>query len=601
MAIDTPQPQPLTSTETGQNRGPLAQVLASGKAWTSRLSIRRKIYLGYLLPLGIAVIGTTTGIGVGRQAYELAEQRREDVIEEVALTSQLQLQLSHLRLHQQELPAALSDSVDRAETVALLQEHVPMLAQAWDELKKDYLNNHVDETAEETLLIRHLIETYDPMVARYVERLGQEISAIAAADEADLQTLQNRLQGPRDQPTDLLIESLTEDLEALQEVALEEQVTATVELQRTQNTMLMVMLGGIALSVAIASLLAGAISRAIAQPINDVSTVAQRVTEEGNFNLRAPIRSQDETAVLAVSLNHLIQRVKQLLEEQEAATQQTLMQSEKMSSLGRMVAGVAHEINNPVNFVYGNLRHIETYASDLLDLIHTFEASIAQPTSAVEEKAADIDLPFLEEDLPKLLQSMRVGAERTRQIVLSLKNFSRLDEGEAHPLDLHECLDSTLLILNNRTKKGVTIVRNYGQASAIEGFAGSLYQVFMNLIANALDALEEQPPETPQITITTERIEGDRVQIRIADNGPGIAADHLSRIFEAFFTTKSAGIGTGLGLAITRQIIEEKHCGRITCESAPGQGTQFTLELPVRRSRPVADGLQEELVEGVAS
>ncbi|HEY9762697.1 MAG TPA: ATP-binding protein [Trichocoleus sp.] len=592
MTVEAFQPQPPKSSVRRFFAAKATHPhLQRCRAWINRLSIRQKIYFGYLLSLGIAVTGSATAMVLGRQAYELVEHRREDVLEEVAMISQLQLQLSHLRMHQQALPDSLTFPGELEHNLELLQEHLPLFSQAWLELRENYLNESTQETKEEIKALQTLVTTYSGTVDQYTTWLSEEMADIEAA----LPTLDNSAQlrvsllTPEAQGVDRKLESLTEDLEKLQEVALTEQVTATRDLKQAQTTMLLLMLGGIGLSVAIASLLVQAISRAIAQPINEVSAVAQRVTEEGNFALRATVSSQDETAVLAGALNHLIERVKQLLDQQEAATQQTLMQNEKMSSLGRMVAGVAHEINNPVNFIYGNLRHAENYIADLIDLIHTYESTVSQTPVPVEEKLEEIELPFLEEDLPKVMQSMRVGAERTRQIVLSLKNFSRLDEGAASPVDLHDCLDSTLLILNNRTKKGISIVRNYGDLPIIEGYAGSLYQVFMNLFANALDVLEEQPPQKPEIAIATERFGSDWIRIQITDNGPGIPAHQLPHIFEAFFTTKPSGVGTGLGLAISRQIVEEKHRGRITCESTPNQGTKFTLELPIRITQEAVD------------
>ncbi|MBD0334201.1 MAG: HAMP domain-containing protein [Cyanobacteria bacterium Co-bin13] len=553
------------------------------QSWFERCSIGRKIYLGYGCALAVALTGVTGGLFLGQQAYALVEQRREDVLQEVSLISQFQIQLSHLRLHRQKLTNSRLSPNELPNSVALLRDHSIEIKEVWANLKESYLDQTVPESEEETQLLQQLIEKYDTTLNQYIQQTREELDLIETAlpKLSNPEQLQVALLSPEDRQLEQQLEALTEDLEALQAVAMTEQVVATADLEHAQVTLLLVLLISIGLSAAIASLLARTISRAIAQPINEVSSIARRVTEESDFSLRAAVYAQDETAVLATALNHLIARVKQLLDEQEVATQQTLMQNEKMTSLVRMVAGVAHEINNPINFIYGNLRHIEIYSTDLLDLIHAFEASVAPLPLSVEEKAEDIDLPFLETDLPKLLQSMRVGAERTRQIVLSLKNFSHLDEGEAHPVDLHECLDSTLLILNNRTKKGVSIVRSYGDIPAVAGYAGSLYQVFMNLFVNALDALEEHPPQKPEIIIRTDCPQAHTVRVQVLDNGPGIAPDHLSRIFETFFTTKPAGIGTGLGLAITRQIIEEKHKGQLSCRSTLGQGTEFTLELPI--------------------
>jgi two-component system, NtrC family, sensor kinase len=346
-----------------------------------------------------------------------------------------------------------------------------------------------------------------------------------------------------------------------------------------------IIFGSILLSMAIAAILALYISNIIARPINAVTNVAQKVTQEANFDLQAPVTTSDEIGALASSLNQLIQQVKNLLEAQQAEAQARLIQSEKMSSLGRMLTGVAHEINNPVNFISGNLVHAKTYIDDLLTLLQTYKAEIANPPDAVQDLVEEIDLEFLEDDLPKLFNSMTVGADRTREIVRSLKDFSRLDEGEPQLVEIHPCIDSTLLILNNRLKKGISIVRNYGEIPAILGYTGLLYQVFMNILSNAIDAVEEKWAENslfePQITIITERWENNFIAVRIADNGSGMTADTQQKIFDTFFTTKPRGIGTGLGLAISYQIIVEKHQGKITCQSELNLGTEFTLALPI--------------------
>jgi signal transduction histidine kinase len=273
-----------------------------------------------------------------------------------------------------------------------------------------------------------------------------------------------------------------------------------------------------------------------------------------------------------------------LLAELEAEKEAQLFQSEKMASLGRTLADVAHELNNPINFIYGNLDPAKDYILDILALLETYEAEISNPPAPVREHSDEIDLDFVKEDLPKLVHSMKVGAERARDIILTLKNFSRLDDSAPHPVVLHECIESSLMILNNRLKKDNKLVRKYGEIPAVEGYMGLLYQVFMNILSNAIDALEENPAsqDGKQIAISTE-LDSDWVVVRIADNGAGIAPDKQDNIFNTFFTTKPRGVGTGLGLSISRQIVEKKHGGRITFRSSPGAGTEFAIGLPVKQ------------------
>jgi light-regulated signal transduction histidine kinase (bacteriophytochrome) len=286
-------------------------------------------------------------------------------------------------------------------------------------------------------------------------------------------------------------------------------------------------------------------------------------------------KSQAERAQLA------LQELKQ--------TQSQLIQSEKMSSLGQLVAGVAHEINNPVNFIYGNIRHTTEYVQDLMALLECYRKHYPHPQEEIEEIAEEIDLDFLIEDLPKMLDSMKLGADRIRHIVLSLRNFSRLDQAEMKPVDIHEGIDETLMILQYRLKpkadRGeIKVIKNYGDFPPVECYVGQLNQVFMNLISNGIDALEEKNAkgecDRPRVEIHTKMSSEDRVMISISDNGCGIPPHVVDRIFEPFFTTKPVGIGTGLGLSISRQIVIEKHGGSFECISEVDRGTQFVIEIP---------------------
>ncbi|MEO0458932.1 MAG: GAF domain-containing protein, partial [Cyanobacteria bacterium P01_A01_bin.114] len=260
---------------------------------------------------------------------------------------------------------------------------------------------------------------------------------------------------------------------------------------------------------------------------------------------------------------HLAQDKAQQLEATLAALQQAqlqLVQSEKMSSIGQMVAGVAHEINNPVTFIHGNLSHLANYTRELIGLVQQYQAECKTPSAELQNDIRAIDLPFMLEDLPKTIRSMAVGTERIREIVLSLKNFSRLDQANFKAVDIHEGIDSTLLILRHRLKPhdtfpGVEIIQRYGALPAVQCYPGQLNQVFMNILANAIDALEESTQEAPTITIDTQQIAPNRIQIRIIDNGLGMSPDIQAKLFDPFFTTKEIGKGTGLGLSISYQII----------------------------------------------
>ncbi|MEO1297760.1 MAG: GAF domain-containing protein [Cyanobacteria bacterium J06636_16] len=362
------------------------------------------------------------------------------------------------------------------------------------------------------------------------------------------------------------------------------------------------------------------------QAITNQLAIALDQAELYDHSRRTAHLAQEKAQQLAAALETLQQ------------TQLQLLQSEKMSSIGQMVAGVAHEINNPVNFIHGNLEYVREYAQDLFNLVQLYQAECRAPSKPLQKAIKDIDLEFVLEDLPKIFKSMVVGTDRIKEIVLSLKNFSRLDQAEFKRVDIHEGIDSTLLILSHRLKPqshfpGIKLIKDYGDLPPVECYPGQLNQVFMNLLANAIDALEDSWEQTQKlesrnqkpwignrdqdteesqesgvrsqelelktqnsklphsstpplphsftITIQTQKTSSNHIQIRITDNGSGIPSSVKARLFDPFFTTKDVGKGTGLGLSISYQIITERHGGTLRCQSESGRGTEFIIEIPL--------------------
>ncbi|WP_445300093.1 ATP-binding protein [Microcoleus sp. D3_18_C4] len=580
----------------------------------SRLSIAKKINYGYSLAIGIAVLGATGGMICGDYYQDQAFQALTFADQQQDLLRDLEYSVQVVQSHPKRLISILGDSIWFEYETAKFSKDVKAVKKLIAEIDT-FSEEHSTELAVNYAELKKLLDGYTTATDSYSQLLtffGQEIASSALkpeeVKEAQQQVL-DLIRGDRAVKLDVKFERLSESLSLMTEVAKAQQRQAYINFKIAEKLRVQIIVVSMLVSVVIATFLAICTSRAIAIPIQAVTSVAKTITQQANFDLQAPVTTEDEVGTLAKSINQLVQWVaeytyelelgRQTLEERVEArteeltaalhqlkhTQTQLIQTEKMSSLGQMVAGVAHEINNPINFIHGNLEYANEYIINLLNLLRLYQQEYPEPTEAIAEEIAEIELDFITEDLLKLLESMKIGSERIRQIVLSLRNFSRLDESQMKLVDIHEGIDNTLLILNSRLKQGIEVVKNYGELPEVECYPAQLNQVFMNIIANAIDALEESSQDSkkgknPQILIQTQKLDSSQILVRICDNGPGIPSAIHSKLFDPFFTTKEPGKGTGIGLAICYQIVE-KHRGKIEVISSLGGGAEFAIALPV--------------------
>ncbi|MEG3903322.1 ATP-binding protein [Microcoleus sp. B4-C5] len=579
----------------------------------SRLSIAQKINYGYSLAIGIAVLGTTGGMICGDYYQKQAFKALTFADDQQDLLRDLEYSVQVVQSHPKRLISILGDSIWFEYETAKFSKDVNAVKKNIAEIDT-FSEEYSEELAVNYAELKELLDGYTTATDSYSKLLTSFWKEIAPSSlkpedvkQAQQQVL-DLIRGDRAVKLDVKFERLSESLSLMTEVANAQERQASVNFNIAEKLRVQIIVVSMLVSVVIATFLAICTSRAIAIPIQAVTSVAKTITQQANFDLQAPVTTEDEVGTLAKSINQLVQwvaeytdelelgrqtleeRVEERTEELTAAlhqlkhTQTQLIQTEKMSSLGQMVAGVAHEINNPINFIHGNLEYANEYIINLLHLLRLYQQEYPQPTEAIAEEIAEIELEFITEDLLKLLESMKIGSERIRQIVLSLRNFSRLDESQMKLVDIHEGIDNTLLILNSRLKQGIEVVKNYGDLPEVECYPAQLNQVFMNIIANAIDALEQSSHDSkkgknPQILIQTQKLDSSQILVRICDNGPGIPSAIQNKLFDPFFTTKEPGKGTGIGLAICYQIVE-KHRGKIEVISSLGGGAEFAIALP---------------------
>lgn len=549
---------------------------------TRRFSIHEKIGYGYVLSISIAVLGTGAGLIVGEHYDDKAVRQFGIAQERYEQLDHLEKLVWRIKFHQQQLIILSKDRTLQSEDIKQLQKGVAEV------------NNHVHELKINLKKYQGLPSKYTSKLKRFLYICDQEVDFYDDLIHSILQTLNTPETTPKylqnnQQIIQKLIneeqaqkmEELSKTLDSLLKSTIIQKQQATDTFKKAKVLRLIIIVVSMGLSMAIAATLAFYTSRAIARPIKAVTKVAKQATQEGNYELQAPVTTDDEIGVLATSLNQLIERVATQIRELKQAQAQ-LIQGEKMSSLGQMVAGIAHEINNPVNFIYANLDYAYSYTKSLLELVELYQHYYPNPDLEIKQHIETIELDFINEDLPRIMSSMHTGAERIRQIILSLRNFCHLDEAQMKQVDIHEGIENTLLLLNHRINTGIEIVKQYdNKLPLIECYPAQINQVFWHVISNAIDELLTcNKTSHPQMIIQTQRINSKEFEVKIRDNGSGIRPEIKDKIFDPFFTTKPVGEGTGMGLAICYQIVE-KHRGKIQVLSASDQGTEFAIILPI--------------------
>ena len=550
---------------------------------SSRLGVRRKIFFGYTLVIGIAIAGNL----IGNLIQHRVEEGALTTFQKANMQSELLLEIRHhsqfLIQRSQNLTSLFENPKVYQNEVTELFQHILTLQQNLlpeVELRQFVSRNEGDENLSGSQKeLARLLLNYERQLTKYVENLKEILKRANTNDPSERQVAKQELLRLLDGPLASSLDFSIDDLERAIQNYKEKQREASENLRQAGNLGAKLYALVSVLSLLLALGLGILTSFAIARPLSTATQIANRVTRESDFSLQIPVVDRDEIGILSETINQLVRRVAEYTSEMQQS-QAHLVQNEKMMSLGQMVAGIAHEINNPANFIYGNLIHTTSYVKDLIFVLELYQAEYPESTEEIQEAEEEADLEFLVDDLPKMLESMTSGVERIRQIVLSLRNFSRLDESTVKIVNIHAGIESTLLLLNYKLR-GIEVKKEFGDLPLVECYPAQLNQVWMNLLENAIDALEIAGVAKPQILIRTEEVSRDRVRVKICDNGCGIPEDRVQRIFDPFFTTKPVGKGTGLGLAICYQVVCD-HGGAIGVRSELDEGTEVSVTTATR-------------------
>ncbi|MEL6880487.1 MAG: ATP-binding protein [Cyanobacteria bacterium J06607_10] len=589
--------------------------------WFNNLQLQNKIGWSLALSIGVACVGITTGLGVANASLTRAQVAIEESETEREMLNELKVRLLRMHLHQKGAILTLNDLSQWTGVYELFLKDKETFEAAWIdyEASQGDMTDSILTDPQEQQLITELATSY----AIFSEDLNRLIDKFEAANlvelsESERQVLQDELTRFNNQALRQDAYRFLDQVKELNDISKSETETAQAELERAEVLRLRVIIISVLTSLGFTTVLIILLSRAISSSVEKAAETAKEVIETSNFDLQIPVTSTDEIGRLSAVLNRLIVQVRQLLKQEQEksdslekaldevkSAQAALVQNEKMSALGQMVAGIAHEINNPVNFIHGNLAPLQSYTEDFARALALYQKHSPSLPQSVLKELEELELEYLTQDSEKILESMWEGTQRIREIVLSLRNFSRLDETDIKSVDIHEGLDSTLTILAHRLKNtdqqlAIEVEKNYADLPQVECYASLLNQVFMNLLSNAIDALEEKTAHhsqlpvdsspvdssSNQISIRTEVADGENaINIRIKDNGAGISEEAMDKLFNPFFTTKEVGKGTGLGLSISHKIITEKHKGVLQCSSEVGQGTEFVVQLPIRQDQ----------------